>query len=462
MIWSVVFFKYELCLLAVLVFLFSIWLTVSLNFVQVRCFRLAWITLFEKINKAVDMGEISQAQALTLGLSGTVGVANIAIVSFCIVLAGPGTIFWLILSAFLGMSIKFSEATLGQKYRYIQHHQFYIGGPMVTLSRLFQEQPNLKSRNNFITLKKISRFVGILYALTLLCMVIILGNLFQVNQIINIFNQHNLFNFNYSFSMPIILIIAMVMLAWNGKFNRLAYFLARVIPFIITLYLVISLSITLLYFDRVLDILVLIVRSAFSSNQSWESNAFIFVVGVLLGMVSHESGLGISAIAHASAKTHSPVKQGLVAMLEPFIDTILVCFLTAMVLLIAMDQGFKPNDYLAVNIKLAFIYLIPWTGILFNVIMLMLAISCLISCYFYVGKLMQYLFNVRLSIMTLFLYCVLIYLSAELDLAKLSSIILYLLPFVIIPNLFTIGMNIRNLKHDLVIYQSCLDDGLSN
>ncbi|MDG2348719.1 MAG: alanine:cation symporter family protein, partial [Gammaproteobacteria bacterium] len=179
-------------------------------------------------------------------------------------------------------------------------------------------------------------------------------------------------------------------------------------------------------------------------------------------LISHESGLGISSIAHASAKTDYPVRQGLIAMLEPFIDTILICFLTALVLLMAMDNGFLPIGYASLNVKLAFEYFIPWFGPLFNFIMILMTLSCLVSCYFYVGKLIQYIFNCKLSIYTLTGYCLIMYFGMKLALVDLLPITILLMPLVILPNLVCILIYAKEIKKDLVVFLTNLDDSFIN
>lgn len=458
MIWSHIFFRYELCVLAIVTFVFGMWLSLYLRFMQVRYFKHAWSNLKAKIDQKIDVGEISQAQALTLGLSGTIGIANISIVSACIIIAGPGSVFWLLLSAFFGMSIKFCEATLGQKYRLLKNNQFYIGGPMVTLDRLLND--TVAENNRF---KKYSiHLISTLYTVSLICIILTFGNLFQINQLLDLFYNEGYIAASFIQYVPYALILLIVSLVWNGKFNRLAYFIARIIPLAIITYLIFSVAIIILNLDRLLDIFIIILTDAFTFKGQGYDNLFVFVIGVLLSMISHESGLGISAIAHASAKARYPVKQGFIAMLEPFIDTILICFITSIVLLMALDQGFLPVGYTAMNIKFAFEFFIPWFGSIFNLIMTLLTLSCLISCYFYLGKLIQYMININLSIYTMILYCILIYLGSKIELVNILTLIIWLVPLVIIPNILTIAMHVKEIKQDLVIYFTNLDDGFSD
>lgn len=458
MIWSHVFFRYELCFIALIVFIFSLWLTLYLRFIQIRYFSHAWSLLNSKIKKSFDLGEISQAQALTLGLSGTIGIANIAVVSACIVIAGPGSIFWLIVSAIVGMTIKFCEATLGQKFRIEKNNHIFIGGPMVTLDRSLDEG---QFKNPFIS-KKIKKvgvdIISIAYTLSLLIIILIFGNLFQMNQLGDIFKDEYTLSLIQINHLPYMVIFLIMTLVWNGKFNRLAYFVARVIPVAISIYIIFCLSIILVNLDRFLDLIVVIFKDAFTIRANGYDNLFVFVIGILLGMVSHESGLGISSIAHASARVRYPVHQGFIAMLEPFIDTILICFCTAFVLLIAMEQGFQPTGFSSLNVKLAFEFFIPWFGLPFNLIMTLLTLSCLVSSYFYVGKLIQYLLSINLSLYTLLIYSVLIYVGAFVQIIDLIPIILYVLPFVILPNLACIAMNIKDLRKDIIVYLTNLDD----
>lgn len=458
MLWSYAFFRYELCSVAIVTFLFSIVITIYLRFLQIDQLKHSWFLLKTRVNAHLEQGEISQAQALTLGLSGTIGIANISVVAACIIIAGPGSIFWLILSAFFGMSLKFCEATLGQKHRLCNENELYIGGPMVVLDKLLDEDKKSSSHLKTLFLKCIT----VLYTLSLLGIILFFGNLFQVNQLLDVLQENTLLTINFIQYLPYVLIFLIISLVWNGKFNRLAYFIARIIPIAILTYLSFCFAIILLNLDQLIDIFIIILKDAFTLRNQGYDNLFVFVIGVLLGMISHESGLGISAIAHSSARSAYPVRQGFIAMLEPFIDTILICFLTAIVFLMAIEQGFLPIGYSSLNIKLAFEFFIPWFGVIFDIIMLLLTLSCLISCYFYSGKLMQYLFNARISIYTMIVYCGLIYLGTNVELIEFLPAMVWLIPFVIVPNLIIIGLNIKDIKKDLVVYFTNLDDSVTN
>ena len=168
--------------------------------------------------------------------------------------------------------------------------------------------------------------------------------------------------------------------------------------------------------------------------------------------------MGISAIAHSSAKARYPVRQGLIAMLEPFIDTILICSTTSIILMMALEQGFLPIGYSAMNIKLAFEFFIPWFGNIFDVIMTLLTLSCLVSCYFYIGKLLQYLLNVKISIYTMIAYCFFIYYGTIINPIDILPVMVCLIPFIIIPNLITLGINAKDIKKDLLVYLTNLED----
>lgn len=462
MIWSYAFYRYELCILAIIIFTFSLWLTFYLRFIQVRYFRYAWSILFDKINQHLDLGEISQIQALSLGLSGTIGIANIAIVSAAIIIAGPGSVLWLIISAFLGMSMKFCESTLGQKFRLFINHQIYIGGPMVTLERLLDDSPSKENEVSQFFKKKLIRLVTNVYSISLLIIILIFGNLFQINQLVDIFQTYDDSLFIDIKYLPFLLMFLIISLVWNGKYNRLGYFLARVIPIAFSTYIVFSIAIVLLNFDKLLDVVILIFKDAFFITNHGYENLFIFTIGILLGMISHESGLGVSSIAHASAKARYPVRQGLIAMLEPFIDTMLICLLTALVLLIALDDGFMPSGYSSLNIKLAFVHFIPWFSVWFDIIMTLLTLSCLVSCYFYSGKIIQYIFNFKLSIYTLFFYFLLLYSGTQIYLVDLLPIVVFILPFVVIPNVISILLYAKDLKKDLIAYLTNLDDSFAS
>jgi AGCS family alanine or glycine:cation symporter len=449
-IWHQLVFRAELITLSLMIFMFSLWLSYTLRWVQFRSFKLAWRVLFERAQKLKDIHQLSQFEALSMGLSGTLGVGNITVVASVVLLAGPGSVFWLIVSACLGMSFKFCEATLGQKYRSMQANLMAIGGPMVTLNSLLSSGKQNGSSNGF---------KGVIYvnAIAMLLIVLMLGNCLQVSQMHYLLQHNNEIFFNQDYAIDFVILTVFILIVYGHGWSRLSHWVARLVPISIVLYVVFGLAIILMHLDQVMNVIVLIAKDAFDFSQGYTHFMFVFTTGILLGMVSHESGLGISSIAHASAKGRKPVCQGLVAMLEPFIDTVIICLVTAFVLLIAIENDFQLMGLNAHNIQFAFLWFIPWFGDIFTVIVCMMTLSCMLSSFFYANQLLSFLLQRSAKLSMLVVFCILIVVGQHIPAMWLLPMICWILPFVIIPNMYTIMVMVPSIQQDLMIYQQTSD-----
>jgi AGCS family alanine or glycine:cation symporter len=279
-----------------------------------------------KYDDSHDPGAISHFQALSAALSATVGLGNIGGVALAIALGGPGAVFWMWVVGFFGMALKFTEVTLSMLYRDTSNPHEPNGGPMYVVSKgLANMNPKLKG---------LGTFLGGVFCVTLLVSAVTGGNMFQAWNVADLTQEY--------FGVPEIatgiilaVIVAMVIM---GGIKRIGSVAGRLVPFMVVLYILAGLVVLFTNADQIFPMLKVIVVSAF--NPSEAAGAFIggtaataFALGMKRALFSNEAGQGSSPIAHSAARTKEPVREGIVAGLEPFIDTIVVCTFTALIIL---------------------------------------------------------------------------------------------------------------------------------
>ena len=307
-------------------------LSVRTRFIQVRKFGAALKNTIGKIfdkTQAKD-GSMSPFQAVCTALAGTVGTGNIAGVAGAIALGGPGAIFWMWCSAFLGMCTKFSEVTLAIHFREKNANGEYVGGPMYYIKN---------------GLSKKWHFLAVLYALFGVLTVFGTGNATQVNTIVSSIHSalHNLHiidgtvdeRANLIFGIFIAAFVAMVLL---GGIQRIGQVSEKLVPFMAALYVILAIGVVILHFSRVPAVFAMIFKSAFTPQAATGGiigSMFLSMKkGVSRGIFSNEAGLGTGSIAHACADTNNAVHQGMFGIFEVFMDTIVICTLTGLVILL--------------------------------------------------------------------------------------------------------------------------------
>ena len=306
----------------------GLFFTLYLKFPQFRYFRHALRVVTGRFDKSSDIGDTSHFQALTTALSGTVGTGNIAGVALAIHLGGPAALFWMMVTAALGMTTKFVEVTLSHKYREITRDGTVSGGPMYFM----RERMNIILKNKKII--HTGKWLGAFFALATILSSFGTGNLPQINSISN-----SIFT---TFGIPHILTggILAVLLAFVilGGIKRIAKVTSRLVPGMALIYLIGALAVLGYNAENILPSIASIFTDVFTGTSAaggflGAGFAFAFNRGVNRGLFSNEAGQGSAPIAHAAARAHEPVSEGMVAILEPFIDTIIICFLTGIVLL---------------------------------------------------------------------------------------------------------------------------------
>ena len=276
-------------------------------------------------------GEVSHFQALATAVSGTVGNGNIAGVALAIALGGPGATFWMIVCGLLGMSTKFVECTLGVQFRDVGEDGTVYGGPMYYISK------GLKSRG----FAKIGKVIAAIFAVFCIGGSFGGGNAAQSNQATIVIKE--LFNWDSTAAGAIVGVVlaTLVGIIIIGGIKRIAQVTEKVVPFMAVMYVVACLYIILSNFSLVDDAISLIVREAFNPTAFGVGSIIgVVIVGFQRAAFSNEAGAGSASIAHSAVKTKYSASEGLVALLEPFIDTVVICTMTALVIVIFNFSGF--------------------------------------------------------------------------------------------------------------------------
>ena len=370
--------------LIVLVLLFgSLTFTLYFRFINVKGFRHSIDIIKGKYDNPRDTGQISHFQALTSALSATIGLGNIAGVAVAVSLGGPGAVFWMIFIAFFSMSAKFVSATLGLLYRKINDDGSVSGGPMYYLNYGLSER-------GFGTLGKV---LAAMYAVFIIGGAFGGGNMFQANQSYELFGKLiGIPNYLYG-----IILAALVGFVIVGGIKRIGETTEKIVPLMVVLYVSASLFVIITNISKLPYVLSSIVNQAFAPDAVYGGFIGALITGVKRAVFSNEGGVGSASIAHSAAKTDEPVREGIVAMIGPFIDTIVVCFMTASVILITADINplYKVGGGIngAELTSAAFGTTISWFPYVLSIVVFLFSFSTMISWYYYGDKGWKYLFG---------------------------------------------------------------------
>lgn len=338
--------KWFVFLLLITGFLFTLYL----KFPQIRYFRHALRIVRGKYDKEGDEGDTSHFQALATALSGTVGTGNIAGVALAIHLGGPAALFWMLVTAFLGMTTKFVEVTLSHKYREKAQDGSIAGGPMYYMKKRL----NIKFGNNKIL--KTGAILGIIFAFATILSSFGTGSLPQINSISN--SIFTTFGLRHSITGGILAILLGLVIV--GGIKRIAKVTSRLVPAMAIIYFIGAFLVIGTNYHNIVPSFVAIFKDVFTGTAATggflgAGFVFAFKRGVNRGLFSNEAGQGSAPIAHAAARAHEPVSEGMVAILEPFIDTIIICSLTGLVLLSSgvwkekVENRFQNTDMVILN-----------------------------------------------------------------------------------------------------------------
>lgn len=370
----------------------AIFFTIRMRFVSFRLFRHGIDLVRGKYDDPDSPGEVTHFQALTTALSATVGLGNIAGVAIAYMLGGAGATFWMILVGLFGMASKFSEVTLGLQYREVRPDGRIMGGAMYYLSN------GLKDLGR----PKLGKFLAVFFVILCIGASFGGGNAFQVYQSLGQIKT----NLPFLAEQPWIFGLVMVLLAGVviiGGIRRIASIADKVVPAMCVVYVGICLYIIFLNFGSIGTAMSLIFTEAFNPTAVGGGVVGVLVVGIQRAVFSNEAGLGSAAIAHSAAKVKYPVEEGFVALLEPFIDTVIICTMTALVLIITDASAVPGYEAMVANksgaelTSAAMGGVVSWFPYVLSVAVFLFAFSTMIAWSYYGERCWVWLFGDRSS-----------------------------------------------------------------
>ncbi len=396
------------------------------------------------------IGEVSHFQALSAALSATVGLGNIAGVAVAIAIGGPGATFWMILAGLLGMASKFTECTLGVKYRDIGPDGTVYGGPMYYLRKGLAKMGK----------GSLGKFLAAFFAVMVIGGSFGGGNMFQANQSAAQFKK--LFGLGgdtgFYFGILLAILVGVVII---GGIKRIGKVAEKIVPFMAVIYVGAGLVILALNFNLIPDAFLLIFKGAFTPEAGLGGFIGVMIQGFRRATFSNEAGVGSAAIAHSAVKTKYPASEGIVALLEPFIDTVVICTMTALVLIVTnlkydlFSYGDPAVKGKGVELTAtAFDMVIPHFSIILTIAVILFAFSTMLSWSYYGLQGWMYLFGrskkADLTYKFLFLFFVVVGASVKLgSVLDFSDAMIFAMVF---PNIIGIVLLAPEVKEELKKY----------
>ena len=397
-----------------------------------------------------DKGEVSHFQALTTALSATVGLGNIAGVAIAISIGGPGATFWMIVAGLLGMSAKFVECTLGVKYRKIDSDGEVSGGPMYYL----------RDGLSKYGMSRLGKGLAVLFAILCVGGSLGGGNMFQANQAYaQLSGQFPLLSGNGPiFGFILAILVGAVII---GGIKSIANVTEKIVPFMAVLYVGTALLIIIMNINQIGNVFFMIFKGAFSPEATFGGVIGVLIQGFRRAAFSNEAGVGSASIAHSAAKTNEPVSEGIVALLEPFIDTVVICTMTAIVLIITGFHDVQGVEGAQMTSQ-AFGSVFSWFPYLLVIAIFLFAFSTMISWSYYGLKSWEFLFGkskfAEYSYKLLFLVFIIIGSSVKLGaVLDFSDMMILAMAF---PNILGLLILSKEVRKDLDEYYEKLKTGL--
>ena len=443
--------------------------TFHFGFINIRRFGLAIKTVMGRHDDLEDdrshKGEVSHFQALATAVSGTVGNGNIAGVAMAIAIGGPGATFWMILCGLLGMSTKFVECTLGVKYRDVDSDGTVYGGPMYYLSK------GLKERG----FAKLGKTLAVIFAILCIGASFGGGNAAQSNQAaMQLVDSFGMTGGNARTIIGVIMMVVVGIIIIGG-IKRIASVTEKVVPFMAGMYVIACLYIIIINFSLVDDAFGMIIGQAFSPSATVGGFIGVLIQGFRRAAFSNEAGAGSASIAHSAVITSYPASEGIVALLEPFIDTVVICTLTALVIIIfngdntIFEYGATVGDGTAVMIQgqelsgagitsAAFSEYISFCGPFLTIAVVLFAVSTMISWSYYGLQSWVYLFGKgKVSDLTYkLLFLVFIVIGAAGDMSSVWAFSDAMILALVFPNMIGLFILFPKVRKELEKYLNAI------
>jgi AGCS family alanine or glycine:cation symporter len=438
----------------------GVFFTIYLKFIGLRGIKHAIDILKGKYAKKESDGEVTPFQSVTTALSATVGMGNIAGVALAIGIGGPGATFWMIMAGLLGMSLKFAECSMGIKYRIIDENGVSSGGPMYYLKYGLKK----KGKN----MGRFGAFLAFLFAFTVMGGSVGGGNMLQANQA---FHQLTYFfpsieNYGAYYGIVLAILVGAVII---GGIKSIGKVTEKIVPLMAGIYILAALIIIGMNFQNTGHALWLIFANAFDPDAIKGGIIGVMIYGIQRGAFSNEAGMGSAAIAHAASQNDEPISEGIVASIEPFIDTVVICTMTALVLIFT---GYAENTQGLEGVLLtsaAFKSVISWFPYVLLVAVTLFAFSTIISWSYYGLKGFEYLFGDlgekylgsrrKTNLIFQFSFLIFVVIGSSTDILTVMEFSDMMILAMSIPNLFGLFIMAPEIKNDLNDYWSRLKSG---
>ena len=426
----------------------GLFLTFRFGFINVRMFAHSYKIITGKYKTADDVGEITPFQSLTTALSATVGLGNIAGVAIAIAIGGPGATFWMILAGFFGMTLKFTEVTLAQIYREKRPDGRIMGGAMQYLSKGLAKKGH----------EKLGKFLAISFAILAIGGSLGAGNAFQTSQAVGVLANRIPFFETYPivFGLLLATLVGFVII---GGIKRIAQTAEKIVPAMVLIYLLASLWILVNNASLVPHAIATIFHEAFAPTAAAGGFVGVLVQGFKRAAFSSEAGIGSAAIVHSTAAVKYPVRQGMVALYEPFIDTIVICTMTALVIVTtgvyAVDGEFAnlvASKQGAALTAAAYGTVISWFPIVLSFSIILFAFSTMISWSYYGERSWTYLFGEKYTLLYKFIFVSFTVIASVTSASTLLDFSDLLVLSMALPNLIGLYVLQGEVKENLTAY----------
>ena len=429
--------------------------TVYFRFINLRGFAHGFRIIRGDYADPAGPGEVSHFQALTSALSGTVGLGNIAGVAVAITVGGPGATFWMIVAGLLGMSSKFLECTLGVMYRRQNADGTVSGGPMYYLRRgIAENRPSLAGTG---------RVLATIYAICIAGAAAGSGALFQANQTyaqalaVTGGADGPLAGRGWLFGVVLAVLTAVVIVGGIARIGRVT---ARLVPAMALVYVLACIAVLLFNADQVPAAFAAIFHGAFAGDAAFGGVLGALIVGFRRAAFSNEAGLGSAAIAHSAVRTREPLTEGFVALWEPFIDTVVICTMTALVIIVSGQYLHSGADGVALT-SAAFAGVLPWFPYVLAVAVFLFAYSTMITWGYYGEKAIGFLTGENRWAMNVFKVVFLLFtvIGCSMQLGSIVGIADAMLLLMSIPNLIGLYLLMPVVRRELDSYLARLRSG---
>ena len=455
---KMVFFKIpvfgaELPLVVLWLVVGAVFFTFRMGFVNIKGFKHAIHLVRGDYANPNHAGEVSHFQALATAVSGTVGIGNIGGVAVAVTVGGPGATFWLIMAGFLGMSTKFVECTLGVKYRAQNPDGSVSGGPMYYMRKGFADRG----------MAGFGKFIGTFYAIGIFIGALGIGNMFQSNQAYVQLNNvtGGLFDgLGWLVGIGMAIVVFMVIV---GGIKSIASVTEKIVPFMALFYCVFALIVIFMNGSAIPQAIANIFTGAFTGEGVAGGALGGLIIGFQRAVFSNEAGIGSASIAHAAVRTNEPVTEGIVSLLEPFIDTVIICTITALVIgtTAVANPGFAGDNTGIAMTSDAFETQISWFPIPLAIAGMLFAFSTMISWSYYGLKGWTYLFGEGMRGQTAYkiLFCLFVVLGSTVQLGPILDISDALVFLICVPNILVLYVLAPLVKRELDDYMARLRSG---